>query len=116
MEALARGIIMPFIFIHSSNDIVGHLKNVDGVMIGRAAYANPCLLTYFDSLLLENLNETELKITPNILTRREVIHKYVDTLKIQEEVPVNIVVAPLMNFFHGTAGTKQWRLLFLPFI
>ena len=83
-------------------EIKKHLKNCDGVMIGRAIYQNP----YF-------LNEIEKEIFNHsqILTREEIAKKILEYL--EEEVKlgtkVNHIMRHTVGLYHGQPGSKDWK-------
>lgn len=78
------------------------LKHVDGVMLGRQAYNNPCLLGRLDSILFEG--------SPPVF-RENVLEKYL--LYISRELnvgtPLNIMIRPLFGLYKGCPGSKAWR-------
>jgi tRNA-dihydrouridine synthase A len=82
-----------------------HLKFVDGVMIGRAAYHNP-------SIIIE-MNE-EKKLDKSIIYQKsyKAIHQMIEaynTLWIQHNIPVHHISRHFLGLFHGFQGAKLWR-------
>lgn len=93
--------------IKTIKDIEEHLKHVDGVMIGRAAYDNPFMLTEVDKFL----EDGEI----NNISRREVIEGliyYVE--KLDDSIKVQNVLKHTMGLFHGVRGSKKWRQIITP--
>ena len=80
-----------------------HLRRVDGVMLGRAAYQNPYLLAevdrrYFDGAL-------------HVPERREIVERllpYVEH-KIAEGVRLNQITRHILGLYQGVPGARQWR-------
>lgn len=83
-------------------DIDAHLSHVDGVMIGRAAYANPYLLAdiqqhYFSS--------------PSVLSRHDVIRRlfpYIAQM-LATGVRLHSITRHLHGLFQGVPGAARWR-------
>ena len=88
--------------VDSINKIQAHLKKVDGVMIGRAAYHSP----YF-------LAEVEKEIFNNhkILSRAEVMERMIPY--IEEETTkgtrLNQIMRHTIGLFHGQKGSANWK-------
>jgi tRNA-dihydrouridine synthase A len=79
------------------------LRHVDGVMIGRAAYQQPWLLSRVDP---------EIHGTPEpSITRTEAIERFIPYLerRLAEGVPLQAMTRHIMNLFHGCAGGRQFR-------
>lgn len=84
------------------HEVKQHLDQVHGVMIGRAAYQNPWLLTQLDSL-----SETE----STELTREAVVTTmipYIDN-HIRQGGRAWHVARHMLGLFQGMAGGKRWR-------
>ena len=80
-----------------------HLKRCSGVMLGRAAYSNPYLLSLIDGTLFE---------TPEPPIKRvEVLRKYLSYLETQWDNgrSKQMMIKPLYGLFQGCHGAKQWR-------
>ena len=75
--------------INSSAQIDVHLKSVDGVMIGRAAYANPWFLADGGK------------------TRAQVVRRMVDYAKRQESL--RHVTRHMLGLYHGMPRARLWR-------
>ncbi|MGO1367790.1 tRNA dihydrouridine(20/20a) synthase DusA [Senegalia sp. (in: firmicutes)] len=88
--------------IKTVEEIQTHLKHVDGVMIGRAAYDNPFMLTEVEKFFKGG------KV--NNISRGEVIEeliKYIE--KLDENIKIQNVLKHTMGLFHGVKGSKKWR-------
>lgn len=86
----------------SIDDVKGHLAEVHGVMIGRAAYQNPWLLTQLDQL-----NNAE----SSTLTREAVataMIPYIDN-HIRQGGRAWHVARHMLGLFQGMEGGKRWR-------
>ena len=77
--------------IHTQAEIDVHLKSVDGVMIGRAAYSNPWFLA------------------DGSKTRAEVVHRMVDYAKRQDSL--RHVTRHMLGLYHGMPRARLWRQL-----
>ena len=88
--------------IDSIDKIKTHLKKVDGVMIGRAAYHSPYFLAEVEKEIFNN---------KNILTRSEIIEHMIPY--IQEEIKkgtrVNQIMRHTIGLFHGQKGSSYWK-------
>lgn len=80
-----------------------HLKYVDGVMIGRAAYHNSYLLAEVDKRFF---NETLA-----IPTREDIITQLIPYIQEQAQrgVAVKHITRHILGLFQGAAGGKRWR-------
>jgi len=80
-----------------------HLKHVDGVMMGRAIYHNPYLLSDADKLLFDDQHE--------ILSRHDVIRTMLPYIeqRMSEGRPVKSITRHLLGLFQGQTGAKAWR-------
>lgn len=78
-------------------------QHVDGVMVGRAAYQQPWLLSRVDP----ELYGAQAPVT----TRTEVIERFIPYLerRLAEGVPLQAMTRHIMNLFHGCAGGRQFR-------
>lgn len=94
--------------IKNFEDIGRHLEHVDGVMIGRAAYENPYILTQVDKYFPG-------KEAAN-LSRREVIEKLIDYIEEMEAkgVPTNLLLRHTTGLFFNKKGSRQWKQLVSP--
>ena len=84
------------------NEIRSHLKNTDGVMIGRAAYHTPYLLADIEREIFKN---------KNIPTRQEVIENLIPYIKteIKNGTRLNQIMRHTLGLFHGQTGASYWK-------
>ncbi len=81
-----------------------HLRHVDAVMIGRAAYANPSILAYLDR---EIFHDTRA----GIVTREEVVRgmlPYLDQV-VAEGTPPRRVFNHMLGLFSARPGARSWK-------
>ena len=90
--------------INSVAPILKHLEHVDGIMVGRHAYARPLELIDFDRAI-------SLEPLPLKKTSREILEKYLVYAEeqISYGVPSRKTLQPLLNLFHGYKNAKVWR-------
>lgn len=89
--------------IKTLDETAAHLRHVDGVMLGRAAYHDPYILSEVD----QRFHDSALPV----ITREEAVAKY--WIYVERELskgtPLRPLVRPLMGLFKGCPGAKQWR-------
>ncbi len=80
-----------------------HLKQVDSVMIGRAAYETPWMLAQTNAVIFND--------SVPFQTRREIVEQYVEYLRSQQKrgVWLKHMVRHMMGLYHGQPGAKLWR-------
>ncbi|MDH3691035.1 MAG: tRNA dihydrouridine(20/20a) synthase DusA [Gammaproteobacteria bacterium] len=80
-----------------------HLRNVDGVMIGRDAYHNPYLLAEVDRGFYSSTEEP--------LTRLQVLERYIEYAERQLRAGCRLrnVTRHVLGLFHGKPGARAWR-------
>ena len=88
--------------ISSVNEIKNHLKKVDGVMIGRAAYHTPYLLAEIEKEIFNNENSP---------SREKVIEKLLVYVKeeIKKGTRMNQIMRHTLGLFHGQTGSSFWK-------
>jgi len=89
--------------ITSAAAVATHLAQVDGVMLGRAAYHDPWLLVAVESLFEPGASERA--------TRHEVARAmlpYIDQA-LQQGTRLQQVVRHMLGLFQGQPGAKAWR-------
>ena len=88
--------------VDSINKIQAHLKKVDGVMIGRAAYHSPYFLAEVEKEIFNN---------HNIPSRTEVMERMIPY--IEEEtgkgIRLNQIMRHTIGLFHGQKGSAHWK-------
>jgi len=90
--------------IKSIDDSTEHLKQVDGVMLGREAYHNPYLMSEVDQQIYADKSEQSK-------SRLEVLESYMDYMQQQmsEGVYLKSMSRHLLGMFAGEQGAKAWR-------
>jgi tRNA-dihydrouridine synthase A len=94
--------------IKTVEEMEEHLKHVDGIMVGRAAYEDPFILTQADRLF-----ETG---EVNSITRREIINNlipYVERMEALGTAPHHIL-RHILGLFFDKRGSKLWKQLTSP--
>ena len=88
--------------ITNSDQIKNHLKQVDGVMIGRSIYHSPYFLADV---------EKEIYSTENISTREDVIIELVEYVKfeIKKGTKLHHIMRHTLGLFHGISGSSFWK-------
>ena len=89
--------------VQSLDEAAAHLAQVDGVMIGRAAYQNPYLLAEADARFFG-----EAAPAPS---REAVARQMVPYIRDQmaKGVPVKSVTRHILGLFNGLPGARHWR-------
>jgi tRNA-dihydrouridine synthase A len=87
--------------ISSADDVIGHLRKVDGVMIGRCAYQEPYALADVPRLLFDAL----------LPSRDEVVYRYIEYIERQLELGVYLkhMTRHMLGLYQGLPGAKAWR-------
>lgn len=80
-----------------------HLAQVDGIMLGRAAYQTPFELTRVDPLIYAGRSRP--------LTRAEVVDLLIDLAEEirSRKVPLYRLTRHVIGLFHGEKGARYWR-------
>lgn len=81
---------------------VSHLRHVDGIMLGRAAYQRPWILAEADRLLFRE---------PGDFSREDAIECLRPWIarEIANGVKLDRITRHIMGLFHGEPGGRQWR-------
>ena len=89
--------------VQHTDEIDNHLTQVDGVMLGRAAYKNLYMLSEFDRRYFN-----KDAIAP---TRGQVLSEYWQyvLLRAQEGVSLKLLMKPTLGLFQGLSGARHWR-------
>ena len=89
--------------INTLDDAEEHLKHVDGVMVGRAAYQNPWHLNEVDSRLFGSKDPST--------SRREVMEKFLPYWRVQAAagLPLSRISRHVIGLYHQQPGGKQFR-------
>lgn len=89
--------------IEDLTQVDAHLNHVDGVMLGRAAYKTPYLLSTVDRKYFDDSRVA--------LTRHEIVEQlipYAENL-VAHGVPLHALTRHLMGLYQGQPGGRQWR-------
>ena len=80
-----------------------HLCRVDGVMLGRAAYSDPYLLSEVDNRFFDEDRK--------IISRHEVLESFLPYVEksVREGVPLKSIGRHLFGLFNGQPGARAWR-------
>jgi tRNA-dihydrouridine synthase A len=89
--------------VQSLDEAVGHLRHVDGVMIGRAAYKRPWLLADVDRLIFGRASP--------VASREAALLCYLPYVedRLARGVPLQTITRHLLGIFHGEPGGRQFR-------
>lgn len=89
--------------IPSLADSAGHLRLVDGVMLGRAAYKTPYILADADQRLFRDPIDAP--------TRDEVVHAFLPYLRAERErgTPLKHITRHILGLYQGQPGARFWR-------
>lgn len=90
--------------IKSLSEIAEHLKFVDGVMIGREAYANPFFLAAVESEYFPTLEVDQT-------TRQAIIEKFIPYVEreLANKTRLTSITRHILGLFQGQAGARAWR-------
>ena len=88
--------------IVNSEQIINHLTNCDGVMIGRAIYQNPYFLADIENKIFKN---------NNVPSRSEVAEQLVQYVKdeVKKGTRVNQIMRHTVGLYHGQNGATKWK-------
>ena len=88
--------------VDTIDKIKTHLKKVDGVMIGRAAYHSPYFLADVEREIFNN---------SNVLTRTEVLEQMIPYIKQETKkgTRLNQIMRHTIGLFHGQKGSSYWK-------
>ena len=88
--------------ITQTEEIKGHLKKTNGVMIGRAAYHTPYLLADIEREIFKN---------ENVPSRQEVIENLIPYIKdeLKKGTRLNQIMRHTLGLFHGQSGASYWK-------
>lgn len=89
--------------IATSNDALAQLDQVDGVMLGRAAYHDPYVLATLDGLLSHQQPPTRHEIV-------ERMWRYA-TGEVRKGTPLRAITRHMLGLYHGQPYARKWRQL-----
>ncbi|MCP4877185.1 MAG: tRNA dihydrouridine(20/20a) synthase DusA [Gammaproteobacteria bacterium] len=81
-----------------------HLKQVDGVMLGREPYQNPYLLHNVDRQIF---NQTEVESVSRIAMLHRV-YPYIEQ-QLGQGMPLTRMIRHIIGLFHGQPNARRWR-------
>ncbi len=89
--------------VQSLEEAESHLAQVDGVMIGRAAYQNPYLLAEVDRRFFGDLHP--------VPSREDIVRALLPYLETQlaAGVPLKSMTRHILGLFNGLPGARAWR-------
>ena len=96
--------------ITRNEQIFEHLKEVDGVMIGREAYYNPWLLTTWDETFFQQPAQS-VQSKP-VLSREDVeeaMVTYMERAFKEDGCPWYAIARHMLGLYHGQRGGRLWR-------
>jgi tRNA-dihydrouridine synthase A len=93
--------------IRTIDETLLHLRDFDGVMIGREAYQNPYLLAQ----LHQALNAPSVNAQLALPDRAQVVHAYAEYVKLQmvKGERLNGMVRHMLGLYHAMPGARSWR-------
>ena len=82
-----------------------HLEHVDSVMLGRAVYYQPYLLSEVDGLIYQQKS--------SILSREQVLLAFIEYMKVQHanSVPIRSMTRHILGLYHGQKNAKKFKRL-----
>ena len=88
--------------LDSEEKAVTQLDFVDGVMLGRQAYQNPCLLGALDSKLFG---------CSSVLTREHAFKRFLPYIReeLNRGTPLKVMTRHLLGLYAGRPGGRAWR-------
>ncbi|CAB5501801.1 tRNA dihydrouridine(20/20a) synthase DusA [Bathymodiolus thermophilus thioautotrophic gill symbiont] len=83
----------------------GHLASVDGVMLGRAVYHQPYLLSEVDVMIYQKKTA--------VVSREQVLLRFIEYMKNQQGqgVPIRSMTRHILGLYHGQPNAKKFRRL-----
>ena len=88
--------------ITQTYDIKNHLRQVDGVMIGRSIYHSPYFLAEIEETIFNN---------KNVPSRSDIIEKLIPYIQEQTSkgIQLNHIMRHTVGLFHGQNGSRAWK-------
>lgn len=90
--------------IQTLDDVEKHLEQVDGVMIGRAAYQDPWMLADADRRLFRSENPVS-----DPAQAVEAMIPYIESHLLEAGAKVSHVTRHMLGLFNGRPGARKWR-------
>jgi len=87
--------------IATLDEAAGHLNHVDGVMLGRAAYHSPAMLTEVDARFFDGVP----------VTLDAAVNAYIEyaSEQLAKRVPLHVLTKPMLGLFNGKPGARLFR-------
>lgn len=89
--------------ISTLDDADYHLKKVDGVMFGRAAYQNSFILSDVDGRFFDATQPPKTRVEV-VLSLRDYMERM-----ISNGIPIKRITRHMMGLFQGQPGARSWR-------
>ena len=83
---------------------LGHLQQVDGVMLGREPYQNPFVLEKVDELIFGQSDSRR----PTRLSVLRRVYPYIEA-QLQQGIPLSHMIRHIIGLYRGEPGSRQWR-------
>lgn len=90
--------------IKTLGDCLEHLRQVDGVMLGREPYSNPFVLHDVDPVIFG----FQPRQSPDRIAMLHRIYPYIET-QLDLGVPLTRMVRHLLGLFNGEPNARRWR-------
>lgn len=87
--------------VHSADEVATHLKTLDGVMLGRAAYQQPYVLAEAEARLFGTPAPSRAGVV-------DALTPYV-TRELAAGTPLKAITRHILGLFHACPGGRRWR-------
>jgi tRNA-dihydrouridine synthase A len=89
--------------IENLEQVKTHLNNVDGVMLGRAAYHNPYLLAHVDARIFSDPHP--------VPSREAIVHSMIPYIEreLKHGTLLKHITRHMLGLFQGMPGARHWR-------
>jgi tRNA-dihydrouridine synthase A len=89
--------------IENLDQAMPHLADLDGVMLGRAAYHNPWILSGVDQVFGHGAGP--------VTSRREVVERYMPYVEAElaRGTPLHRITRHMLGLYHAQPGGRIWR-------
>jgi len=97
--------------IKTIEEIKEHLKQVDGVMIGREAYHNCYFMKDMDDLYRNSPDNQLAKTESKSISRKQILSQYMDYVdnELQKGVPFGHMARHTLGLFYACPGARLYR-------
>lgn len=99
--------------ITSSEQVQGHLAQVDGVMLGREAYHKPWWLSEWDATFFRETQPAQSKAKSQIAVTRGSVEQQMVNYMVREKLAHGTlwpsIARHMLGLRHGLAGARHWR-------